>query len=67
MAGRYTVRNGIPENREILKTSLIYHDRKTAIPKSVLDLLGLKPGRSRIVWVAEKGRIHVESAKQTRR
>jgi hypothetical protein len=64
-AGKYYVHEEIPQVREILKTSLIYHDRKTQVPKRVIELLQLKPGVSRIVWVAEGGKICVESAKQT--
>jgi len=64
--GKYHIHEEIPQTREIIKTSLIYHDRKTQVPKRVIKLLRLKPGVSRIVWVAEGGKICVESAKQTK-
>jgi len=62
--GKYYVHEEIPQVREIIKTSLVYHDRKTQVPKRVIELLRLKPGFSRIVWVAEGGKICVESARQ---
>jgi len=62
---KYYIHEEIPQMREILKTSLIYYDRKTQVPKRVIELLRLKPGVSRIVWVAEGGKIYIESAKQT--
>ena len=61
--GRYYV----PEEREIIKTTKLYYDGKTQVPKRVIELLGLKPGRSVIVWVAERGKIHIESGKQVPR
>ena len=61
---KYYVHEEIPEEREILKTTLLYHDGKTQVPKKVIELLGLEPGRSTIVWVAEEGKIYVEPAKQ---
>ena len=54
------------EKREILKTTLLYHDGKTQVPKKVIELLNFKPGESTIVWVKEEGKIFVESAKQRR-
>jgi len=61
--GKYYVREEIPEERVILKTTLLYHDGKTQVPRKVIELLGLEPG-STIVWVAEGGRIYIEPAKQ---
>jgi len=46
--------------REILKTTTLYSDGKTQVPKKVIKLLKLTRG-SQIVWVREGGKIYVES------
>lgn len=46
--------------REILKTTMLYSDGKTQVPKRVIKLLNLERG-SQIVWIKEKERILVES------
>jgi bifunctional DNA-binding transcriptional regulator/antitoxin component of YhaV-PrlF toxin-antitoxin module len=47
--------------KEILKTTKLYSDGKTQVPKEVIERLKLKKG-SPIVWVEETGRIYVESS-----
>jgi hypothetical protein len=59
--GRYYVT--APEGREVIKATLLYHDRKTQVPKRVVELLKLTPGQSLMLWVLEGGRIIIESAK----
>lgn len=56
----------LPGAREIIHTSLLYHDGKIQLPKVVVDFLRLTRGRDRIVWILEDNRIYVESAVQTR-
>ena len=58
--GRYSTQTG----RRILKTALLYGDRKTQVPKKVIEILRLTPGESTIVWVQERGRIYIESEVQ---
>jgi bifunctional DNA-binding transcriptional regulator/antitoxin component of YhaV-PrlF toxin-antitoxin module len=47
-------------SREIIKTTTLYSDGKTQVPKKVIEKLRLSRG-SQIVWVIEGGRIYVES------
>jgi len=58
--GTYSTQKG----RLILKTALLYGDRKTQVPKEVIETLKLVPGESRIVWIQEGDRIYVESGFQ---
>ena len=62
MEPKYPIRYPIPKGREIVKTTLLYYDGKTQVPKRVIELLGLSPGSSTLVWVVEGDRIYVESA-----
>lgn len=48
-------------NYKILKTTTLYSDGKTQVPKKVIELLGLKRG-SAIVWVQDGNKIHVYSS-----
>lgn len=48
-------------SREILKTSMLYSDGKTQVPKEVIKLLKLERG-SLIVWIKEEDRITVGSS-----
>ena len=59
MASRYSI-----SDKEILKTTLLYSDGKTQVPKKVVELLSLEAGSSTIVWIRERGRVFIESAKQ---
>ncbi|MCJ7631212.1 hypothetical protein MUP77_02250 [Candidatus Bathyarchaeota archaeon] len=52
----------ITKGREIIKTSTLYSDDKTQVPKRVIEELRLERG-SQIVWVKEAGRIYVEPSK----
>jgi len=60
----YQVTERGDEPRRILKTALVYHDRKTTVPKEVLEYLRVTAGRDRVVWVLEGGSVLVESATQ---
>ena len=62
--GKYRGKYSIQTGRQILKTALLYGDRKTQVPKRVINILKLVPGESRIVWVHEGDRIYVESGFQ---
>ena len=55
--GKYTTKKG----RQILKTALLYGDRKTQVPKQVIEFLNLTPGESTVVWVQEGDKIYFES------
>jgi len=48
------------EAREILRTTKLYSDGKTQVPKEVIKLLRLVRG-SQIVWIREGTRIIIES------
>lgn len=50
------------ERREILKTTLLYHDGKTQVPKKVIKLLLLVPGHSTIVWIKDGDKVYVQPA-----
>jgi hypothetical protein len=50
----------IIEGREIIKTTTLYADGKTQVPKKVIQLLKLEHG-SQIVWIKEANKIIIES------
>jgi len=50
----------VKPEREILKTTKLYSDGKTQVPKKVIERLKLDRG-SEIVWVLEKEKIVIES------
>lgn len=56
MSSRYTVTEG----REIIKTTTLYADGKTQVPKKIIQLLKLNCG-SQIVWIRDGNRIVIES------
>ena len=51
-------------DREILKTTTLYSDGKTQVPKKVIKALKLERG-SQIVWIQEGPKIYIESATLT--
>jgi len=53
---KYPVTGG----RQILKTTKLYPDGKTQVPKEVIKHLKLEKG-SQIVWILDENRIVVES------
>ena len=50
-----------PSEKRIIKTTTLYADNKTQVPKEVVEMLKLQLG-TQIVWMKEKDRIYVESA-----
>ena len=50
-----------PEVKRIIKTTKLYADNKTQVPREVVETLGLKMG-VQIVWIKEHNRVYVESA-----
>ena len=60
----YPVTEREASHSEIIKTASVYHDRKTIVPKEILDYLHVTAGSGRIVWLIEDGAVCVESAVQ---
>jgi hypothetical protein len=50
-----------PSEKRIIKTTTLYADNKTQVPKEVVEMLKLQLG-TQIVWMKENNRIYVESA-----
>jgi len=50
-----------PSEKRIIKTTTLYADDKTQVPKEVVETLKLKLGAP-IVWIKENNRIYVNSA-----
>jgi hypothetical protein len=51
----------IASEKRIIKTTTLYADNKTQVPKEVVEMLKLQLG-TQIVWMKENNRIYVESA-----
>ncbi len=49
---------------DIIPSTLLYKRGKVQVPWKVINVLGLTPGESTVVWVQESGRIYIESGFQ---